>query len=82
MTVNLKQDRVAAVEDAEKYLLNYYGANIWGDRWGPFGPPEETVRRINEYVAAGAGTVIVRFASIDQEAQLGTFLAEVAPEFQ
>ena len=82
MTVNLKQDRAAAREDAEKYLLNYYGANIWGDRWGPFGPPEETVRRIQEYVAAGAGTVIVRFASSDQEAQLDTFLAEVVPEFQ
>ena len=82
MTVNLNRDRAAAVEDAEKYLLKYYGANIWGDRWGPFGPPEETVKRIDEYVTAGAGTVIVRFASFDQEAQLDTFLDKVATEFQ
>ena len=82
MTVNLARDQRKAKEEAEKYLTMYYGANIWGDRWGPFGPPDMTVESIRRYTQAGAGTVIVRFASFDQEAQLDTFLREVAPAFQ
>jgi len=82
MTVNLHQDEVKAAEEADRYLRMYYGANIWGNRWGPFGPPEWTTDRIREYVRAGAGTIIVRFASFDQEGQLDTFLKQVAPAFQ
>ena len=44
--------------------------NMWGDRWGPYGPPELTVDRIRRYEEAGAETVIVRFASFDQERQV------------
>ncbi len=79
MTVNLRKDEQEATDEADKYLLMYYGKNIWGDRWGPNGPPEQTVERIRRYTEAGAGTVIVRFASFDQEGQLRTFLDEVAP---
>ena len=79
LTVNLKRDQAEAAAEADKYLLNYYGANIWGDRWGPFGPPALTVQRIREYTEAGAGTLIVRFASYDQEGHLDTFLREVVP---
>ena len=81
MTVNLGSDPDKASQEADKYLMMYYGANIWGSRWGPFGPPERTVQRIQEYAQAGASTIIVRFASFDQEAQLQTFLSEVAPNF-
>ena len=79
MTVNLNRDRREASEEANRYLMAYYGANIWGERWGPWGAPELTVQRIQEYAAAGAGTVIVRFASYDQEGHLETFLREVVP---
>lgn len=79
MTVNLTRDSRAATDEANRYLMSYYGANIWGERWGPFGPPEWTVERIKEYARAGAGTIIVRFASHDQEGQLDAFLNEVAP---
>ena len=82
MTVNLGEDQGKATEEAERYLTAYYGANIWGDRWGPFGPPQWTVERIGQYAQAGAGTIIVRFASFDQENQLDTFLREVAPAFR
>lgn len=82
MTVNLGPDGHQAREEATRYLTAYYGADIWGDRWGPFGPPEQTVERIRQYAGAGAGTLIVRFASFDQERQLETFLKEVAPTFQ
>ena len=82
MTVNLGHDPSAAAKEAERYLRMYYGANIWGDRWGPFGPPELTAERIRQYAGAGAGTIIVRFASFDQESQLETFIRKVAPQFQ
>jgi hypothetical protein len=59
----------------------YYGMNIWGDRWGPYGPSELTVERVRRYEAAGAQTVVVRFASFDQERQLQTFLDEVVAAF-
>lgn len=81
MTVNLSSDPDKSSQEADKYLMMYYGANIWGSRWGPFGPPERTVQRIQEYSRAGAATIIVRFASFDQETQLQTFLSEVAPNF-
>lgn len=82
MTMNLGEDDGKAAEEADRYLTTYYGANIWGDRWGPFGPSQWAVERIGQYVQAGAKTIIVRFASFDQEGQLNKFLREVAPAFQ
>ena len=79
LTVNLDRDGTRAAEEANRYLMMYYGAEIWGDRWGPFGPPEQTVQRIRAYAEAGVGTFIVRFASFDQEGQMETFLREVVP---
>ena len=34
-----------------------------------------------EYAAAGADTLVVRFASFDPEHQLDMFLSQVAPAF-
>ena len=82
LTVNLNEDFGKATTEAEKWLLGYYGANIWGNRWGPFGDSSRVKERIAEYVAAGAETVIVRFASFEPAKQLDTFLNEVAPDFQ
>ena len=82
LTVNMDSDVAQAEAEAEKYLLGYYGANIWGTRWGPFGGPERVKERIAEYVAAGAGTVVVRFASFQPERQLDQFLERVAPAFR
>ena len=81
LTVNMDSDIAKAEAEAEKYLLGYYGANIWGTRWGPFGGPERVKERIAEYVAAGAGTVVVRFASFQPERQIDQFLERVAPAF-
>ena len=79
MTVNLREDEAAAAEEADTFLHQYYGSNIWGDRWGPFGNPQRVAERISQYHGAGAQTIIVRFASFDQERQLDTFLTEIAP---
>ena len=79
MTVNLREDESAAAEEADIFLHQYYGSNIWGDRWGPFGNPQKVAERISQYHEAGAQTVIVRFASFDQQSQLHTFLNDIVP---
>ena len=79
LTVNINENPTVAKRDAEEFLLGYYGANIWGDRWGPFGECDDVRDKILAYVDAGAETVIVRFASLDPERQLNKFLTHVAP---
>ena len=82
LTVNLDRDMARGAAEAEQWLLGYYGTNIWGSRWGPFGDPSQIEERIAEYAEAGADTVIVRFASFTPKEQLDAFLNEVAPVFQ
>ena len=79
LTVNMEQDKDRAQAEAEQFLLGYYGSNIWGDRWGPFGDPARVKDRLLAYAEAGAQTLIVRFASYEPERQLDTFLEKVAP---
>ena len=82
LTVNVDPDLAKAESEANRFLTGYYGANIWGSRWGPFGGPERVKERMSEYVAAGAETLVVRFASFDPERQLDIFLDQVAPAFE
>ena len=82
LTVNLDEDVARAEAEAEDWLLGYYGANIWGDRWGPFGDAERTRERIHAYAEAGADQIVVRFASYRQEEQMETFLEQIAPDFR
>ena len=79
VTVNLNDDEEAAAEEADRFLRGYYGINIWGDRWGPYGPAEKAAERIRRYADAGSDTVIVRFASFDQPSQMRFFLEDVVP---
>ena len=81
MTVNINSDTDQATSEADKFLNQYYGINIWGDRWGPYGPVEHVVARIRQYQSSGAETVIIRFAAFDQERQLELFVNEVLTEF-
>ncbi len=81
LTVNMDPDTAKADARAVEWLTGYYGSNIWGTRWGPFGGPERVTDRIAEYVAAGAGTIVVRFASFEPEKQLELFIDKVAPAY-
>ena len=81
MTVNIGRDADERAAEADRFLNLYYGMNMWGDRWGPYGPSELIAERIRRYEAAGAETMIVRFASFDQERQLSLFLEEVVSQF-
>ena len=77
ITVNMDPDVAKGQADAENFLTRYYGSNIWGNRWGPFGGAENVKQRIAAYAEAGAQTVIVRFASFHPERQLDMFLENV-----
>jgi alkanesulfonate monooxygenase SsuD/methylene tetrahydromethanopterin reductase-like flavin-dependent oxidoreductase (luciferase family) len=81
LTVNLGHDISKAETEATEFMLRYYGTNIWGTRWGPFGDPDRVEARMEQYAEAGAQTLVVRFASFEPEAQLETFLDRVAPAF-
>ena len=77
ITVNMDPDVAKGQADADNFLTGYYGSNIWGNRWGPFGGAENVKQRIAAYAEAGAQTVIVRFASFHPERQLDMFLENV-----
>ena len=80
MTINISDDQPQAAAEADRFLNLYYGMNMWGDRWGPYGPPAAIAERIQAYRNAGAETVIIRFAAFNQEAQLDRFLRDVLPK--
>ncbi|MSQ28165.1 MAG: LLM class flavin-dependent oxidoreductase [Dehalococcoidia bacterium] len=79
MTVNLNPDEATARQEADGFIRSYYGANWWGDRWGPFGHPNAVIERARAYAEAGAGHLIVRFAAYDQASQLDRFERDVLP---
>jgi alkanesulfonate monooxygenase SsuD/methylene tetrahydromethanopterin reductase-like flavin-dependent oxidoreductase (luciferase family) len=82
MTANIQHDPDVARRAAVAWVTRYYGADYWGDLWGPYGPPETLAQRIREYEAAGAAEVIVRFASDDPLGQLDRFAREVLPRLK
>jgi alkanesulfonate monooxygenase SsuD/methylene tetrahydromethanopterin reductase-like flavin-dependent oxidoreductase (luciferase family) len=82
ITVNLNRDVEAARREADAWVRAYYGLNHWGDRWGPFGPPEAIAERARAYADAGADELIFRFASYDQPSQLDLFAREVLPRLR
>jgi alkanesulfonate monooxygenase SsuD/methylene tetrahydromethanopterin reductase-like flavin-dependent oxidoreductase (luciferase family) len=79
MTVNIDDDEARAESRADAFLQAYYGINIWRDKWGPWGAPGRIVERAWLYAAAGAQTLVFRFASREQESQLERFLRDVFP---
>ena len=81
MTVHIGDNYAKAKEEAEDFLVSYYGVNHWGDRWGPWGTPAEIVAKMHEFADAGANHLVVRFAAWDQRAQWQRFETEVLPAF-
>ncbi len=80
MTVNLNPDSAEAEREADRWIRLYYGVNIWRDLWGPWGPTQGLTDAIRAYEAAGATTVIVRFASFTPLQQFQTFVDDVLPQ--
>jgi len=80
MTININDDPNIAFKEADKFITGYYGQNYWGDKWGPFGPPDAIANRMLEYVEAGVEEIIIRFASVNnQKLQLQTLIEKIIP---
>lgn len=82
MTVNLNEDEAKAEQEANDFVLKYYGINFWKDKWGPFGSPQRVVERMEQFAQAGVRSLILRFASFEQQKQLDLFLEQVLPAFR
>lgn len=81
-SLNINEDRAAAYAESKRFLDEYYSSD-WPEWkvnvWTGYGSPEECVAKLRDFAGAGVQTLIVRFSSYDQKAQLRRFLAEVAP---
>jgi len=80
--LNLNDDHTAAYDESKRFLDEYYSSDWpqWKvNVWTAVGAPVECADRIKAFEAAGAQTMIIRFTSYDQKAQLDRFIAEVAP---
>lgn len=80
--LNINDDPNAAYAESKRFLDEYYSSD-WPEKkvnvWTACGAPAECAERMRAYETAGALTMIIRFTSYNQKAQLGRFLAEVAP---
>ena len=80
--VNINEDGAKAYAEAKRFLDEYYSTDFPESKvnlWTAYGPPDECIAKVRPYAAAGVQTMVIRFLSYDQRAQLRRFIAEVAP---
>lgn len=80
--LNINDDRAKAYAEAKRFLDEYYTTDFpeWKlNIWTAYGPPVECLEKMRAYAAAGIQTMVIRFLSYDQGAQLRRFLRDVAP---
>lgn len=80
--VNINDDRAKAVDEATRFLREYYGAAITPEKieiWLACGPPAAVLDHIKKYVQVGCTLPILRFASWDQRGQLRRAIEELMP---
>ena len=78
LDVVLADDRSTAIETARSFYDRYYAGRPTPTEdqitvRGAFGPPETVVAGIQEYIDAGAETVVIRFTTPDQGPSLRAF---------
>jgi alkanesulfonate monooxygenase SsuD/methylene tetrahydromethanopterin reductase-like flavin-dependent oxidoreductase (luciferase family) len=83
--INVNEDREAALAESKRFLDVYYSTDYSRDfleNWVAMGSPEECIRDIREFIAAGATTVTLRIAGYDQRKQFKRVNEEVLPAFR
>jgi len=80
MSVHVGPDREKATQEGEEWLTKYYLRNWWQGRWGPFGPAELILQRMQEHVTSGMQSFCIRFAAYDQETQFERFTEQILPK--
>jgi alkanesulfonate monooxygenase SsuD/methylene tetrahydromethanopterin reductase-like flavin-dependent oxidoreductase (luciferase family) len=85
LMVNIDDDAAAARRESVEFLDKYYGEGSVSDEflgnWLAFGPPTAVIEKINTFVEAGYTTIVLRFTSPQQRAQLERCVMEVLPAF-
>ncbi len=84
MTMNVNPNASAAREEGSSFLENYYHKSIEDlqkDLVMILGDPETCLKRLDEFMALGLTSMIVRFASADQIGQMEFFAKEVLAKF-
>jgi alkanesulfonate monooxygenase SsuD/methylene tetrahydromethanopterin reductase-like flavin-dependent oxidoreductase (luciferase family) len=84
-TLNINADVAQAEREMRGFMEGYYGTRY--DALAPrqglcAGTPESCVAWLQEFVASGAQTVVMRFGGPDQFAQLERCAKEVLPRLQ
>jgi len=86
LMVNINDNRQQAIEEAQHFLVSYYGAGTISqekmDLWLACGSPEEVAEKIQSYIDAGCKTPVLRFVSPDLKGQLQRCIEEVLPVFK
>ncbi len=80
--VNINDDPNAAYDEAKQFLDTYYTTNTTPERmrsWVSHGRPDDVAQKLSAYRAAGANTMILRFASWDPITQIERAIREVLP---
>ncbi len=86
LMVNINDDAAEAHRESVAFLDRYYGQGSVDDafltNWLAYGPPSTVTDKINTFVEAGYTTIVLRFTSPHQQAQLHRCVTEVLPAFQ
>ena len=85
LMVNINDDAAQARQESVAFLDKYYGEGAIGDEflgnWLAFGAPAAVIEKIRTFVEAGYTTIVLRFTSPHQRAQLERCVTEVLPAF-
>jgi len=80
--INVNEKRDLALDESKRFLDSYYSVNYhreFLEGWVAVGSPAECVRKIREYVDAGATTITLRLTGYDQKHQFKRVTEEVLP---
>jgi alkanesulfonate monooxygenase SsuD/methylene tetrahydromethanopterin reductase-like flavin-dependent oxidoreductase (luciferase family) len=85
LMVNINDDAAQAHREATDFLDRYYGegsiAPDFLDNWLAYGPPAAVTEKIATFVEAGYTTIVLRFTSPNQLAQVERCISDVLPAF-
>jgi alkanesulfonate monooxygenase SsuD/methylene tetrahydromethanopterin reductase-like flavin-dependent oxidoreductase (luciferase family) len=80
--INVNDNRDIALEESKRFLDSYYSVNYHRElieAWVAMGTPAECIRKIREYIDAGASTITLRLTGYEQKHQFKRVTEEVLP---
>jgi alkanesulfonate monooxygenase SsuD/methylene tetrahydromethanopterin reductase-like flavin-dependent oxidoreductase (luciferase family) len=80
--INVNDNRDIALDESKRFLDSYYSVNYHRElieAWVAMGSPAECIRKVREYIDAGATTITLRLTGYDQKHQFKRVTEEVLP---